>query len=163
MVACCAIPAAKRPPVVVGLRGGDGTPDDAPAPAPRTGDGHIMPDGWRRLAQWSGARRKDWSPDAREPADAGRTPAAAKPRSPMVLGDRRRASDSACPRAGRTIRPPGIYVVRSGDNLWAISRRHYKRGRYWSVIYRANDDKISNPDLIFPCQRFRIPRLSRLR
>jgi colicin import membrane protein len=48
-------------------------------------------------------------------------------------------------------------VVRRGDSLWRIARRHYGRGSKFRRIYRANRRKIRNPDLIFPCQRFRVP------
>lgn len=60
-------------------------------------------------------------------------------------------------RSARRIKLPGKYVVRKGDSLWRISRRHYHKGhRYWR-IYKANLGKIRNPDLIYPCQRFYIP------
>ncbi len=61
------------------------------------------------------------------------------------------------PRAGRRINPPGTYVVRRGDSLWRISRRHYKLGRLYRRIYRANRGKISRANLIYPCQRFHLP------
>lgn len=64
-------------------------------------------------------------------------------------------------RAGRRISPPGTYVVRRGDSLWKISRRHYRLGRYFRKIYRANPRKIRRMNLIFPCQRFYLPKLRR--
>lgn len=61
-------------------------------------------------------------------------------------------------RAGRTIRVPGTYVVARGDTLWHISRRHYRRGYRYGLIYRANRKKIRHPHWIYPCQKFWLPR-----
>ncbi|MEO1710620.1 MAG: LysM peptidoglycan-binding domain-containing protein [Pseudomonadota bacterium] len=63
-----------------------------------------------------------------------------------------------CRRAGRRARLPGRYVVRRGDSLWRIARRHYGKGKRFRRIYRANQHKIRRPNLIYPCQRFRMPR-----
>ncbi|MEO1695144.1 MAG: LysM peptidoglycan-binding domain-containing protein, partial [Pseudomonadota bacterium] len=71
---------------------------------------------------------------------------------------RRRASRTQCRRAGRRVHLPGRYVVRRGDNLWRIARRHYGRGKRFRKIYRANLRRIRNPNLIYPCQKFRLPR-----
>lgn len=64
-------------------------------------------------------------------------------------------------RAGRRIHPPGTYVVSRGDSLWRISRRHYRLGRRYRRIYRANRRKVRNPNLIYPCQNLYIPRTRR--
>ena len=64
----------------------------------------------------------------------------------------------ACSAAGRKAFAPRRYVVRRGDSLWRISERHYNAGRLYSRIYRANRDRIRDPDLIYPCQRFLLPR-----
>ncbi|MEM7750051.1 MAG: LysM peptidoglycan-binding domain-containing protein, partial [Pseudomonadota bacterium] len=81
----------------------------------------------------------------------------ASKRRKRVLGYRRRSHP--CRKwSARRIRLPGKYVVRKGDSLWKISRRHYRRGRKYWRIYRANLGKIRNPDLIYPCQRFHIPK-----
>ena len=47
--------------------------------------------------------------------------------------------------------------IKRGDNLWRISRRLYGEGRRYTVIYDANRNEITNPDLIFPGQVFVIP------
>jgi len=74
----------------------------------------------------------------------------------------RRSQSRRChARAGRRIMPPGTYVVKRGDSLWRISRRHYRLGRYFRTIYRANPEKIRKLNLIFPCQRFHLPRRHR--
>ncbi len=49
--------------------------------------------------------------------------------------------------------PPVIsYSVVKGDCLWNIAKKkdHYGNGFAWPVIYKANRDKIKNPDLIYP-------------
>jgi nucleoid-associated protein YgaU len=53
------------------------------------------------------------------------------------------------------------YVVRRGDSLWRIARRFLGRGeRYWAIV-RVNRGRVDlrNPNLIYPKQRLRIPRL----
>ncbi len=61
-------------------------------------------------------------------------------------------------RAGRTISPPGTYVVARGDTLWTISFRHYDEGTRYPRILRANRRKIRNPHRIYPCQKVWLPR-----
>jgi peptidoglycan hydrolase CwlO-like protein len=59
--------------------------------------------------------------------------------------------------------PPVIsYSVKRGDCLWNIAKKkeHYGNGFAWPVIYKANRDKIKNPDLIYPDQVFSIPPLT---
>ncbi len=59
--------------------------------------------------------------------------------------------------------PARIYVVgtweRDRDCLWNIAkkRRFYGDPWKWKRIYRANRDKIKDPDLIYPEQRLIIP------
>lgn len=58
---------------------------------------------------------------------------------------------------------PGVYVVgtweRDRDCLWNIAKkkRFYGDPWKWKRIYRANQDKIKDPDLIYPGQRLSIP------
>ena len=50
------------------------------------------------------------------------------------------------------------YVVARGDSLWRISEKYYDNGAKYPRIYKANRDRIADPDLIYPCQRFRVPK-----
>jgi len=49
-------------------------------------------------------------------------------------------------------------IIRKGDNLWRISRRHYGQGVRYTTIYQANQGQIRNPDMIFPGQVFLLPQ-----
>jgi nucleoid-associated protein YgaU len=48
-------------------------------------------------------------------------------------------------------------IVQPGNSLWRIARRVYGRGMLYTVIYRANDNQIRDPDMIFPGQVFDLP------
>lgn len=50
------------------------------------------------------------------------------------------------------------YTVKRGDTLWGISGRSvgYNDPYQWPLIYKANEDKIKDADLIHPNQRFKI-------
>lgn len=54
------------------------------------------------------------------------------------------------------------YTVVKGDCLWNIAKKKefYGNGFAWPNIYKANRDKIKNPDLIYPKQVFKIPNLT---
>jgi colicin import membrane protein len=150
-------PAPTRPRETprMGLRGGDVMPDDGAETSVRATDGYVMPEGWRRLAQRDGNSR------SMPVSTSTRTTAGNPDRDARAPRMARRATDASCRRAGKRIRPPGTYVVRYGDSLWVISRRHYRKGKYWPVIYRANGAEIDDPDLIYPCQRLHLPKLGR--
>jgi len=48
-------------------------------------------------------------------------------------------------------------IVQPGNSLWRIARRTYGQGVRYSVIFQANNDRIVDPDLIFPGQIFLVP------
>jgi nucleoid-associated protein YgaU len=54
------------------------------------------------------------------------------------------------------VKPPGHYVVQSGDTLWDIADMHYDDGTQYAVLEEANR-KLGDPDLIRPCQRIFVP------
>ncbi|MEQ8353944.1 MAG: Ig-like domain-containing protein [Kiloniellaceae bacterium] len=51
-------------------------------------------------------------------------------------------------------------IVQPGNSLWRIARRSYGAGLRYTVIYRANEDQIRDPDLIYPGQVFEVPKLN---
>lgn len=61
----------------------------------------------------------------------------------------------------RPIPPPQptqrTHTVVSGDTLWDIAAKYYGSGAKYPTIVSANQDKIKNPNLIYPGQVFVIP------
>lgn len=51
-------------------------------------------------------------------------------------------------------------VVQPGNSLWRISRRFYGKGVLNTLIFKANNNQITNPDLIYPGQIFDIPEVN---
>ena len=117
-------------------------------------------DGDRAGPRPDGSRYTSWKDMAPVPARNSRV---ATKRRARVKQYRRRAAARRVRRcngaAGQRITPPGVYVVKRGDSLWRIARRHYNRGSLYPVIHRANRSKIRVPRLIYPCQRIRLPAL----
>jgi nucleoid-associated protein YgaU len=54
---------------------------------------------------------------------------------------------------------PKTYTVVKGDSLSRIAKREYGDASKWRTIYEANKDLIKNPDLIYPGQVLKIPRI----
>ena len=48
-------------------------------------------------------------------------------------------------------------VVSRGDSLWRISRLTYGDGSRYALVWRANRDRIRDPDRIYPGQTFVLP------
>lgn len=55
--------------------------------------------------------------------------------------------------------PEQTYTVVSGDSLSKIAKQFYGKASLWPRIFEANKDQIKNPDLIYPGQKLRIPKL----
>jgi hypothetical protein len=66
----------------------------------------------------------------------------------------------SCRRAGVPAEGAGWYVVAPGDTLRRIAWVHYGNGRAWPRILHANWQAISDPNVIYACQRLLIPRWS---
>lgn len=58
---------------------------------------------------------------------------------------------AAAPAAARS------YTVKSGDSLSKIAKQFYGNASEWNKIYKANTDKIKDPDVIHPGQQIIIP------
>jgi nucleoid-associated protein YgaU len=80
----------------------------------------------------------------------------------VAVTEKRHGKGGKCSRAGQEVEVPAIYVVKSGDTLWDISRRYYDKGIRFEKIVRANHDKIESPSRIYPCQKFFLPGRSAL-
>tara|TARA_B100001540_G_scaffold294076_1_gene293681 strand:- start:3121 stop:4200 length:1080 start_codon:yes stop_codon:yes gene_type:complete len=52
----------------------------------------------------------------------------------------------------------GHIVVNPGNSLWQIARKLYGSGFHYTLIFGANREAIRDPDLIFPGQKFALPR-----
>ncbi len=83
------------------------------------------------------------SPEAVAPAEVAASPA---------TGDARTIEQAPLTKSENA-----SVIIRRGDTLWQISRRVYGQGVRYTTIYLANEDKITNPDLIQPGQVFGVP------
>jgi nucleoid-associated protein YgaU len=52
----------------------------------------------------------------------------------------------------------GKIVIAPGQNLWLIARHVYGQGNMYTLIYKANQGQIQDPNLIFPGQAFSLPK-----
>lgn len=52
-----------------------------------------------------------------------------------------------------------FYTVKSGDTLSKIAKEYYGNAMKYTVIFEANTPMLKNPDLIYPGQVLRIPKL----
>ncbi|MFC7529890.1 transglycosylase family protein [Actinoplanes sp. GCM10030250] len=53
-------------------------------------------------------------------------------------------------------KPSGkTYVIRSGDTLASIAKKHKVTGG-WRTLFKLNKDRLDSPSLIFPGQRIRV-------
>lgn len=62
----------------------------------------------------------------------------------------KKREDSTAPKAK-------THTVKAGDTLWALAAKYYGAGAQYTKIYKANTDKISNPNLIYVGQVLTIP------
>ncbi len=53
------------------------------------------------------------------------------------------------------------YTVVKGDSLSKIAKKYYANANKWPTLFEANKEVIKNPDLIYPGQKLRIPKLNK--
>jgi nucleoid-associated protein YgaU len=118
----------------------------------------AMPD----VAKPSTESVKPETPQTNTPSAPAQPMAEAKP----AAGSQQQASGGG--EAGNANEPKSVeqaplkeskntVIIRKGDTLWQISRRVYGRGVRYTTIYLANEDQITNPNLITPGQVFGVP------
>ncbi|HJR21020.1 MAG TPA: LysM peptidoglycan-binding domain-containing protein [Dongiaceae bacterium] len=90
---------------------------------------------------------------AQTPFEQAAVPLAAQAGS----GTQQTATAGSAPESGGVVTAEGRIVVQPGNSLWKIARESYGQGVRYTVIYEANKDQISNPDLIYPGQVFAVP------
>jgi len=61
---------------------------------------------------------------------------------------------SSAPEAAKSQR---TYTVVAGDSLSKIAKKVYGKSSKWKVIFDANRDVLTNPDLIYPDQVLKVP------
>jgi nucleoid-associated protein YgaU len=78
--------------------------------------------------------------------------------------ERKRQEEADMADLGRQVRAVNepkaatrTYTVESGDSLSAIALSVYGDAGRWPEIFEANKDQLSNPNLIHPGQKLRIP------
>ena len=101
-------------------------------------------------------------PETAEPAKA--EPAKAEPASeakpePVLVEAKKEPAPAKAAPAPEAKKPalPCEYTVKTGDNLWRISLRHYGSGAKWKQILEANKDKIKKADFLEPGTVLTIP------
>lgn len=124
----------------------------------------------RRLAEEAARAKEQASTQVAAPEPAQKANVGVAPAAPNVASNNEPESAKSdppqrqavsCKNAGRRLKKSGRYVVKSGDTLWGIAKRHYRKGSKYPKIYNANRKLIHDPDLIYPCQKIKVPRARR--
>lgn len=102
-------------------------------------------------------------PSAQEPKARESVAGEARPRAERSKSARqkpakrakaqRRTRETRGPRRGAKL----VYVVKPGDTLSGIAERYLGSGKRYDVIYRANRQRIKNPNVIHAYQRIVVP------
>jgi nucleoid-associated protein YgaU len=69
----------------------------------------------------------------------------------------RREDPEVLARIDDVTAPASQVIVQPGNTLWGIARTRYGQGRLYVQVFKANRDRIRDPDLIFPGQVFALP------
>src|SRR5262245_8457340 len=152
-----ALDAGEAPEEAAAARKREDAAPPAPAPAPP-----VPPPSEPRGGQEAKI------PDAHADKQAAAAPSPAILPQRLQSGVAQAASGAAgsgsdrCQLAGVEAEVPGWYVVKKGDTLWAIAKRHYGAGARYRGIFEANRGQLKKgPDWILPCQRLYLPQLPR--
>ncbi|MCO0611818.1 LysM peptidoglycan-binding domain-containing protein [Lutimaribacter sp. EGI FJ00015] len=71
----------------------------------------------------------------------------------------KREDTSDLAEAAQADGPARAITVQPGNTLWAIARDRYGEGIMYVEVFRANAERIRDPDLIYPGQVFDLPAL----
>lgn len=58
------------------------------------------------------------------------------------------------------VEPFDFYTIKSGDSLSKIAKVYYRDAMKYPVLFEANREIIKNPDLIYPGQVIRVPKIA---
>jgi nucleoid-associated protein YgaU len=83
--------------------------------------------------------------------------AAAAPRPPRLAAAGAAVLPGLTPPSTAMAPKMATATVARGDSLWRISQRALGAGMRYSILYRANRERIRNADLIYPGQVFIVP------
>ena len=70
-------------------------------------------------------------------------------------------SQQATPTQPSNTSGGGTYTVKKGDTLWGIAASKLGSGARWQEIYNLNKDVISNPDVIQPGWKLKLPKYAK--
>ena len=84
-------------------------------------------------------------------------PPASKPDFSNVRSGGSSTAPAVAPQPTTTFSSGKTYVVVKGDSLSKIAKREYGDASRWRMIYEANKDVITDPDLIYPGQELKVP------
>lgn len=90
---------------------------------------------------------------------------AATPYEKNLIWDKIKEAGGESPsdiKANITVADESVYhrhIVQKGETLGKIAKHYYKDASKYNAIFKANTDKLKNPDLIYPDQELIIPNL----
>lgn len=85
------------------------------------------------------------------------TPDGAAEQFPFTIGEQQETQAVADAPDGVGRSGDRIVIIERGNNLWRIAEATYGSGFRYTVIFEANQEQITDPDLIFPGQVFVLP------
>jgi len=94
--------------------------------------------------------------EAQKPVIAEQQPAPEKP----LMTDEKQAVMEKKEETQKKFKLKNQHVVKKGESLWWIAKYkdHYNDPYLWPIIYEANKKMIKDTNLIYPGQKFIIPR-----